>query len=319
MQSIVFPVFVFIASAIILFKSSKYVVEHALLLSKAFGISTLAIGFIVLSVSTSLPELMVAIFSAFENAPALAIGDIFGANLADLALVLPLCLIFGGAVYLKKHEVDNLIELLLIATVISLFIFSSGSVNFSYGVVCIVLFAFLIIRLYKRGKVPTGFSNNVSHNKKKLVAAFAASVLLLLLSSKFMVDSAIQITSILLIPQTIFGATAVAIGTTLPELSVEIRAIKKKEYALAMGDLFGSAVTNITLVLGTLAILSPSKINTLPLLAPVLLTFAAAIFIWAVLRKKGAISKKSAFFLLAIYAIFLILSLELLAPQTAFF
>ena len=129
-----------------------------------------------------------------------------------------------------------------------------------------------------------------------------------------MVDSAIQITSILLIPQTIFGVTAVAIGTTLPELSVEIRAIKKKEYALAMGDLFGSAVTNITLVLGVLAILSPSAINTLPLLVPVLLTFAAAIFIWWMLRKKGVLSKKSAVFLLALYAIFLILEFEFLVP-----
>ncbi len=315
MQSILLPVLVFIASAIVLFKSSKYVVEHALLLSKAFGISTLAVGFIILSVSTSLPELMVAIFSALGNAPALALGDIFGANLADLTLVLPLCLIFGGAVYLKKHEIDSLIELLLIATVISLFIFNSGSVTFLYGIICIVLFAFLILRLYKSGKVPKGFSNNVSYNKKRLVAIFSVSVLLLLLSSKFMVDSAIQITSILLIPETIFGATAVAIGTTLPELSVEIRAIKKKEYALAMGDLFGSAVTNITLVLGTLAILSPSAINTLPLLAPVLLTFVAAIFIWLMLRKKGVLSKKSAFFLLAIYAIFLILELGLLVPK----
>ncbi len=314
MQTILFPVLIFIASAFILFKSSKYVVNHALLLGKAFGISTLAIGFIILSVSTSLPELMVAIFSALENAPALALGDIFGANFAALALVLPLCLIFGGIVYLKKHEVDSLIELLLIATVISLFIFSSGSINFLYGVVCIALFVFLILRLYKRGKVPKEFSSNASHSKKRIVAVFVVSVLLLLLSSKFLVDSAIQITSILLIPQTIFGATVVAIGTTLPELSVEIRAIKKKEYALAIGDLFGSAVTNITLVLGTLAILSPSTINTLPLLVPVLLTFVAAIFIWWMLRKKGVLSKKFAVFLLALYVIFLILEFELLIP-----
>ncbi len=315
MQAIVFPVLIFIASAIVLFKSSKYVVEHALLLSKAFGISTLAIGFIVLSVSTSLPELMVAIFSALGNAPALAFGNIFGANFAALAFVLPICLIFGGAIYLKRHEVDSLIELLLIATVISLFIFSSGSVNFFYGIIFIALFAFLILRLHKSGKVPTAFSNTVSPDKKKLVAIFIASVLLLLLSSKFLVDSAIQITSILLIPQTIFGAIALAMGTTLPELSVELRAIKKKEYGLAMGDLFGSAVTNITLVLGVLAILSPSAINTLPLLVPVLLTFVAAIFIWWTLRKKGILPKKSAFFLIVLYAIFLILEFELLIPK----
>ena len=113
MQAILLSVLVFFASAFVLFKSSKFVVEHALLLSKAFGVSTLAIGFIVLSVSTSLPELMVAVFSAMENAPALGIGDVFGANLADLALVLPLCLVFGGVVYLKKHEIDSLIVTLI--------------------------------------------------------------------------------------------------------------------------------------------------------------------------------------------------------------
>ena len=230
-------------------------------------------------------------------------------------MVLPLCLIFAGAVYLKKHEVDSLIELLLIATVVSLLIFNSGPVTVLYGLVCLFLFAFLIIRLYNSGKIPKSFSNNASHNKAKLVAVFAASVVLLLVSSKFLVDSAIQITSMMFIPQTLFGATAVAIGTTLPELSVELRAIREREYALAMGDLFGSAVTNITLVLGTLAILSPLEINVGALLAPVLLTFVAAVFIWAMLRKNGFLSKKSAFFLLALYAIFLIWEFEILFPK----
>lgn len=308
-------VLILLASLVVLAKSGGWVVEHSVRLSRLFGISTFAIGFILISISTSLPELGVAIFSTFQGVPGLSVGDVLGANLTDLTLILGLCAIFGGTIYLKKKELMDLIELLFITSLVTVMIFQNAQLSPLMGWVLLALFAFLLIRLYKKGKIPQEVFDGIKEKRTGAFLRLIGSLILLLSASYFLVLSASSIAFSLNLAPTFIGATVVALGTTLPELTVELRAVRSKQYALALGDLFGSAVTNLTLVLGTLSVINTGrpKIELGPLVGILPIFFVTLFFIWYTLSKKGKISKAEGFILIGFYVLFLIQELELLA------
>jgi len=314
-----FDVLVLLGSLFVLTKSGGWVVEHSVRLSRLLGVSTFSIGFILVSVSTSLPELGVAIFSTAQSIPGLSAGDVLGANLTDLTLILGLCAIFGGTIYLKKKELMGLIELLFITSLVTVLIFRSAQLLPFTGLVLLALFAFLLFRLYKRGRVPQEVFDGVKEKRTGAFLRLAGSLVLLLGASYFLVSSARSITLALNMAPTLVGATVVALGTTLPELTVELRAVRKKQYALALGDLFGSAVTNFTLVLGTLSIINigAPRIEVKPLLGLLPIFFMTLFFIWFTLSKQGKITKRDGFVLCGLYALFLVEELGLPALMGA--
>ncbi|OYT56383.1 MAG: hypothetical protein B6U68_03465 [Candidatus Aenigmarchaeota archaeon ex4484_14] len=255
---------VFLVSALVLYKSSDSVIKYGIELSEVLRISTFALGFIFISVATSLPELSVALFSGVWGEPGLSVGNVLGANFTDLTLVLGLVTIFGGTIYLKKKDILSLVELLFISSLVALFIFQRGELSVIHGLLLLGLFGF------------------------------------------FVVKSAIEIAHFFSLTSTLVGATLVALGTTLPELSVEIKAIKNRQYSLAMGDLFGSCVTNITLVLGVTSILSPVPINIESIISLMPFLMAAVVTVWYLLSREGKITKHEGFILLILYLLFII-------------
>jgi len=301
------PALIFIGGAFFLVESSEWVIENSIKLSRLWGISTFTIGFILISVSTSLPELSVAIFSSLRNVPALSVGTVLGSNLTDLTLILGICAIIGSQIVVKKKEFRGLIELLFITSIVTVLIFFTSSLTIGHGIVLLALFAFLLLRLYNRGKISKKVFDGAAKAKGwRAGLKLIASIALLLFAAHFVVESAIDIAEIMAVPTAVIGATAVALSTSLPELTVELKAIKKKEYALAMGDLFGSAVTNITLVLGVTSLLNPGEINISSLVSVVPFLLITTFAIWYLFTKKGKISKREGLVLVAIYFLYLL-------------
>ncbi len=300
---------VFLVSALVLYKSSDSVIKYGIELSEVMRISTFALGFIFISVATSLPELSVALFSGVWGEPGLSVGNVLGANFTDLTLVLGLVTIFGGTIYLKKKDILSLVELLFISSLVALFIFQRGELSVIHGLLLLGLFGFLLVKLYKEGHVSEkAFDDKKSKKRDRypLFVKFLLSIGLLLLSADFVVKSAIEIAHFFSLTSTLVGATLVALGTTLPELSVEIKAIKNRQYSLAMGDLFGSCVTNITLVLGVTSILSPVPINIESIISLMPFLMAAVVTVWYLLSREGKITKHEGFILLILYLLFII-------------
>ncbi len=306
---------IFIFSAAVLIKSSEWVVRHAAHLSGLFGVSAFAVGFIIISIATSLPELAVVIFSSVNGVPGMGIGGVMGSNLSDLTIVLGITAILAGPIILKRKEIIGLVELLFITSLVTVLIFQSKQLTQLHGIVLLALFVYLLFTLYKKGKVPRDVFDGVTEKKRTAVFKLSGSLGLLVIAAYFAVSSATAIADELAISATLIGATLVALSTSLPELAVELRAVKNKQYALALGDLFGSAVTNVTLVLGTLALLSAgsAKIDISPLVGILPIFFVTLFFIWYSLSKQGKITKNEGFILCGLYALFLVQEFELLA------
>jgi len=258
---------VLIVSVVVLARSSGVVVESAVKLSKYFGISQLAIGFLLLAVSTSLPELSVSVVSSTGGEGALAAGNVFGSNIANILLILGI----GAFLYGFKISAANFKDIglvLLLTTLISVYIIFNSSVqgnalSFMEGI--LLLAGFAVYAWYSITRKSIAENNNGQKVTKdealKAFLLFGAGVLVVIVSSGFVVESAVSLARLMGIAESFIGATIIAIGTSLPEMSVDIQAIRKRHYGLALGDAIGSNMANLTLVLGTAAVINPIHVQ----------------------------------------------------------
>ncbi|OYT43556.1 MAG: hypothetical protein B6U88_00630 [Candidatus Aenigmarchaeota archaeon ex4484_56] len=295
---------IFVLSTLVLYKSSEWVLKYSLTLSKLIGISTLVFGFIVVSISTSLPELFIAIFSYTYHEIGLSIGNVLGSNFANLSIVLGVSILFGGTIYLNKKDERELIELLFLSTLITLLIFQEKTLSVVYGLILLCFFGFSIAKFYRGGKVGKEFYEK--GDLRKVVILFILSMTILLISSHFVVDSALQIASLFNLTSSFIGMTIVALGTSLPELSVQIRSIKYKEYGLAMGNIIGSCLTNITLILGVTSILAPVKISVNSLLELIPFLFISIFVVWYSISYKRRLTGFEGMVLVMLYILFIL-------------
>lgn len=325
-----FTTFVLLAFSIfIIFKSSEWVIRYALSLSKIIGVSTFVIGFILIAVSTSLPEIFVTLFASLQQEPNLAIGNILGSNLFDINVIIGLTTLLVGTIYMKRKETLQLIELLFITSTITLVIFSLPTLGPVHGIVLLILFGYLMVKLYKGGKIEKEVFKEekipslprkpriLEFLRKKtwpvLLLKFAVSIAILLAGTRILVDTSLDLAGFLGLSTTFIGATIVAAGTSLPELSVTFAAVKKRHYALAMGSLIGSAVTNITLVLGILSLVTLAPINLIPLVGLLPILIISTLVIWYAFNTKRKVTKNTGILLLVLYAVFIFEQLGIIA------
>ena len=287
-----------LVSLIVLARASELVVDNSLEIANYFRVSELVVGFLLVSIATSLPELSIAITSLFENASLVSAGNVLGANIADITLVL------GAAALVSQFKISegdawksaNLLVLAALAPFLLLFF-----PGFWTSVLLLAIFAAYAVLALKQRSDKT--KQTVSKNKVQLAALFFAfGIILLLVSADFAVKSAVFLASLLGVSSVIVGATIISIGTTLPELMVNLQSVRKRNYSLAIGNSVGSTVVNSTLVLG-LASFSKPLLNSNFLFLAILFLVAAGLV--AGLLQTRFLDKKKGVVLLAAYVIFL--------------
>lgn len=303
-------------SLLVLSKSSSVVVENAVKLSKFFRISNVAIGFLLLSVSTSLPELSVAVISSTMKEGALAVGNVFGSNIANILLILGI----GASLYglkIRASELKDIAIVLVLTTVLSAYIIFNNTIRVQAfglveGIVLLCVFGAYAIYIFAKKKIEMDGTNEIT--KKEALHAFllfSGSLVVVLVSAGIVVESAVKIARMFNISESLIGATIIAIGTSLPELSIDVQAIKKKQYGLALGDAIGSNMVNMTLVLGTAAVMSPISLRLPVLIAALLFAMVANVLLfYAAAVNRGLRRLEGAVFLL-VYLTFIITMLFL--------
>jgi cation:H+ antiporter len=283
-----------LAGLIGLWLSADKTVDNAEKLIKALGLPSFMFGAVFMSVSTGLPEIATAVISAYEGVPELSAGDIIGSSLVNLTFVLGITILTAKGLELEGEDLD-LIRDAGIATMLAaltLIIFQ----NLSF-IVVIILLGLYGGFLY-RAEHSSFKMNEKEEASAKTVLLTLSGVAALLISARLMVTGAKGLGEVLGIPIEILGATVVAVGTGLPELAFEIAAVKKGDTSLALGDIFGSTLVNITLTLSILGLIStPSIVSLVPvLLGLVVIGGFAVLFSW-----KGEFSRIEAAILLLIF------------------
>jgi len=279
---------VIIVGLILLVWSADRFIEGASGIAKNFQIPPMVIGLTIVSLCTSLPEMLVAAIAATEGNNNLGIGNAIGSNIANIGLVLGLtALIAPIAVQSKllKREFPVLVAIMLLA----LFLMLDGSLGYIDGIVLLVSFFLFVWWLYGVGMkerdavLEAEFKEAIPEGMRLSVALMwlFVGISVLLLSSRMVVWGAVEVATFLGVSDLVIGLTIVAVGTSLPELVASIASVLKNESELAIGNVLGSNMFNILAVLTMPALISPGDFDTSILWRdiPIMFGFALALFV----------------------------------------
>jgi cation:H+ antiporter len=298
-------IIVFILALIVLVKASEYIIDASIEISKILKISQFAVGFILLSVSTSIPELFVSSIASFEGNSGIAVGNVIGSNIANITFVLGITAMLGVIMFRKKSATENAGALFIIS-MIPLLLIWRGDINQFNGLILVVIFIFYCYFVAKRGHTPeiTDHRHNI-RKVAKTYGKFFGSLVLVMLSAYFVVQSGSAIAEEFQLSHEFIGLGMIALGTSLPELIVNVTAMRKKKTSLAVGNILGSCVTNLTLVLGVAAVISPMQLGSLAFSSAIMFLMVANLFLWFQISL-GKISKTSGVVMVLAYLFFIL-------------
>jgi len=309
--------FLFVVGFLILIKGADWLVIGSSCIAKKNNISDLVVGLTIVSMGTSMPELLVNILASSKDASEIAVGNILGSNIANILLILGITS-FMYPIKVKQSTFNkeipfSIVALLLVGLVanISFFDNQDNSITHLDGLFLIVFFGLFIAYIIGLAKterpdlldeIPDAEMNN-----GKAALYIILGVIGLFLGGKWVVDGAIEIARLFQLSEAFIGLTIVAIGTSLPELVTSAMAAYRKNTDIAMANVIGSNIFNLLWVLGVSAIISP--LNYQPSLNTdmVILLFASALILIGLKngKPKNQIGKTTGILFLILYVAYL--------------
>ena len=252
--------------AVLVWSADKFV-DGAVGVARFFGMSTLLIGMVIVGFGTSAPEMVVSALSAMENAPELALGNAYGSNIANIALILGVTALISPVI-VKREALKRDVPILIGVTVVAIIQAADGSISRLDGVVLLLLFAGIMgfniwseLRAKKKASALEKEADDGDVSGKaslpKSIAWLLLGLTLLVLSSRCLVWGAVSIAQALGVSDLLIGLTIVAVGTSLPELASSIAAARKGENDLAFGNIVGSNLFNTLTVVGIASTIAP--------------------------------------------------------------
>ncbi len=290
--SLVFNAVVLLVALLVLNQASRWTIDNSANLADIMGLGRTTVGFILVALSTSLPELSVVVFSAADDdAVGVAVGNVLGSNIVNVCLILGLSILYASYKELRCIEFlplitgDELKSLqfgLFIASLIPLTLMYIGYASRLIGVVLIAIFVYNTYQLSRRR---TDVRDDGTPGKRRSrLLRYAVLTLLgavgVIGSSYFIVNSASTIALTAGVPMVVIGATVVAFGTSIPELATSIQATRRDNIAMALANIIGSGFLNTTLILGAALAATELTVNMVAFTDIALFSLIANLFLW---------------------------------------
>jgi cation:H+ antiporter len=325
--------------------ASNLAINNAVKVASITQLGKTAVGFSLIAFSTSLPELTVAIIAAVSGGAAISVGNVFGSNIVNICVIIGLAALLlhmkkmKGKVSLKatilhvgrhpkvngssesneinvipafaKSELSSIHFGLFIASIVPMILIYISGATWAVGLILLFIFVGYMYRLTKvRLPSENGTSPPEDTSKLKRYLLFTvAGALGVVLSAYFLVESAVIIATSVGISQQVIGATIIAFGTSLPELTLDLKSFLRGHPGLAFGDIIGSSFVNITLILGITLFLpalvgSPIVMRMDVFQSLVIFSIITNLFFWYFLSRER-IGWREGLIFLFIYALFL--------------
>ena len=245
---------------VMLVRGGGMTIDSSVFIAKRFGISPMLIGFTVLAFGTSFPELVISILANMQDSAGIALGNVLGSNIANIFLVLAVTALFVPmTIHIDKAIRRDMVAMIL-ATCLLMFFMYVGVISRAAGLLFVALiFAYIYIqyRLSKVENLPFEIEDPGFKDPKKAYAYVFLGLILIAAGAEFLVQGAQVTAELLRVPEDIIGLSIIALGTSLPELSTSIIAGRKGHTDMVVGNIIGSNVFNILMIIGITSIIKP--------------------------------------------------------------
>jgi cation:H+ antiporter len=316
-ENMIMSILYIIAGLLFLVVGGEFLVRSSVGLSFKLNLSKIIIGMTVVSFATSAPELIVSLKAAMDGHPDLALSNVIGSNIANIALVLGLTAIISPLEVDKDFYKMNWPMMVLVSLVLYFFLIGDGLLSRIEG---IILFISLIVFIYYMIKISRkSGAIGVEEVDEALSETSGVKIFIWLVlggialwgGSELLVKGAVDIATKLGVSERVIGVSMVALGTSIPELAASVVAALRKEKAISLGNLIGSNIFNIASVLGLTAMIKPiSVLDEVLLTNDILWMIAIAVLLLPLvfLPKKLEISRFKGLIMFIAYIVFIYLS-----------
>jgi len=311
------PFALFFLGCIFLYYSSESFIDQSILVSQKMKISPIIIGASVIALGTSLPELLVSLYSIFVyNSPndagnlvssGIVIGNILGSNIANIALVLGFCAFLYKVIF-ESNVLKDLLFISFLGSYVLICVYFNISINYVHGILLLISFLFYFYYLILNNRSDEEHIDNKSTNLLYSSFIIIITIIGLSLGTNLIVENALEISKLLGMSELNLGFSIIALGTSLPELFTSLASIKRKKYNLLIGNIIGSNILNVIFVLGIASLftninVSSDFINGGNFIGIVFIGSHLILLLSYLINK--SVSKISGFLLLVIYFLFI--------------
>jgi cation:H+ antiporter len=294
--------------------SADLFVDGAAGVARSLGVSTLLVGMIVVGFGTSAPEMSVAVLSSLQGNPGIALGNAYGSNIANIALILGATALISPVV-IRSQVLKKELPILLAVTMLAYIHLYDGQISRIEAIVelfvLIFVFTWMTLQSKKKTFQVDALEEDVEEEFEEMAVSKAwtflfVGLVLLIVSSRTLVWGSVNIAQSFGVSDLIIGLTIIAIGTSLPELAASIAAARKGEHDLAVGNVVGSNLFNTLAVVGLAGAIQPMSVPAEVLTRDWVLMFGLTVLLFVIGYQKKANGEKSinrigGGFLVAIY------------------
>ncbi|MCQ2974009.1 MAG: calcium/sodium antiporter [Bacteroidales bacterium] len=323
-------IFIIVGIAIVLWGADR-LTDGAVALAQKMNIPEIVIGLTIVAMGTSMPEFFVSLMSAINGTPDLAVGNVVGSNIFNSLLIVGVAAIVAPMV-ISKSTVKKDIPFAVLASALLFGLGLDNNISRIDALILSIVFVFFMIYTVRTGKQGSQENTNENSNKienkekqaknqntlsqffkfligkekEKLMPIWIAIILLLIglacliFGSNLFVNAATEVATALGVSQAIIGLTIVAGGTSLPELATSVVAAKKGQSAIAMGNVIGSNVMNILMILGITGLICPMQVNGITIVDLSILLLSA-VLLWLFSYTKYTVQRWEGVVLCAIF------------------
>ena len=303
---------------VLLIKGADFFVEGSSSVAKKFNVPSLIIGMTIVAMGTSLPELAVSVTASMIGNNTLAVSNVAGSNIFNLMVVCGACALFAPLTIEKNTLLKEFPFSIICAGLLVVLGFLGMSLGRVDGIIFLVIFIVYLLWMIRSAKQARNAGDKLEEAEEEFVEEeikilpmwkcllfIVGGMIAIKFGGDFVVDGASAIAACFGLSQTLIGLTIVALGTSLPELVTSIVAARKDEVDMALGNVIGSNIFNILLILGVAAAISPITFlmeNIIDIVILIVMSLVVWIFAWT----SKEINRKEGIMMLLMYAVYMV-------------
>lgn len=297
----------FVLGLVLLLKGASIFTENASKIAKSLGVSDIVIGLTLVAFTTSLPELAVSMLSAVKGIPGIALGNVVGSNIANIGLVLGISALLTKGIPVQRPELKQA-YIMIVVSVVAVMLIVDGMTPVKGAILVAALLFYLYYIAHEKDLKENIVEKIIDkQNLPRGIILCAIGGAGVLLGADLLINSATHIAQEFGISDSVIGLTLIAVGTSLPELATSVTAALKKLEGIALGNIIGSNIFNLLMVLGASAIAGALTVDSVVLIdsIPMMLLFSVILVI--LMKTESNLGKLEGLMLLLLYIFFIYL------------